>query len=438
MNAIRVVARREFRALMDSKAFLFGTIIGILAIVGLSFLPTLIGYLNRETPVELVVVDAAGGVLPQLDAVSQALPEAVRPNIRWVPWQARHPGEPLPGPQQLAEMARERRLNHFLYIARAPSGELQFTVGGRDLPGSLTRGVPQVASPVAMGDRAARAGLSPQAVRLLQAPAQITFERVENNAAAQGSAAQPPGQAGDAAEMVTIGLSWFLMFALYMTLILYGSVVSNGVAAEKGSRVVEMLLVAATPGQLLRGKLLGIAGASLVQYGAWAVAGGLTLALRQEALKTYLTRATGIPLELGSLPLWMVGYLALFFLLGFFSYGALFAASASLASRPEEASQTTWPPVILIVVGYFLASVALADPGSRVAVIGSMLPFAGPMVMYTRIVMGSAPVWQILASVGVSLVTAWLTLLLAERVYRGSLLRTRRTGWFQALRPKGA
>lgn len=435
-GATWVIARREFRALTSSRAFLFGTLIGVLAIVGLSFLPGLLARLEQRPPLTVAVADEAGGIFEQLQAAERQLPPALRPPVVWQ--------RVTQGPSDLAdapdgEGPRGRAAGGAgatLFIRRGADGELEFVMRGRGLPGSVVRGLQQLATPVAVADRARRWGIVPDLVPLLQAPARV---RVETGEAASAPAAlgavegaAPGDPAGEPAG--TEMLAMLLMLMLYMTLTLYGSVVANGVAAEKGSRVVEMLLVAARPGDLLRGKLLGIAGGSLVQYGAWGATGGLVFLLQRGVFRDYLTRMVGVPVELGGVPLWLVGYLALFFLLGFLSFGALFAASASLASRPEEASQTVWPPIVLIVAGYMLAVVSLADPASRVAVIGSMLPFVGPLVIYTRIAMASAPAWEIVGSVVVSLVTAWLTLRLAERVYRASLLETRRTGWAAVLR----
>lgn len=427
-GATWVIARREFRALTSSRAFLFGTVVGVLAIVALSALPALLARLDQGPPLAVAVVDEVGGVFEELTTVQQQLPPALRPPVAWQ----------LSQPSTAAGEAGGSQAT--LFIRRGADGELEFVLSGSDVSASVIRGLQQLATPVAVADRARRWGIAPELVPLLQAPARV---RVETPEAAGTPPA--PGAAGDAAAAGSAGeaaagpgatemLAMLLMVMLYMALILYGSVVANGVAAEKGSRVVEMLLVAARPGDLLRGKLLGIAAGSLVQYAVWGVTGGLVWSLQRGALRDYLTRLVGVPVELGAVPLWLVGYLALFFLLGFLSFGALFAASASLASRPEEASQTVWPPMVLIVAGYTLAIFALADPASRVAVVGSMLPFVGPLVMYTRIAMASAPVGEIVASVAVSLATAYGTLLLGERVYRASLLKARRTGWTAALR----
>ncbi|WP_324669917.1 ABC transporter permease [Geochorda subterranea] len=413
-RAVWVIARREWRALVSSRAYRFATLVGALALLALSLLPLLLTRAQQESPSTVAVVDEAGGVLEQMRAVEAVLPPALRPPVEWRP----------AGSSPMAEGARDLTL----HIRRAADGELEWVVTGERVDDAVVRGLQQVATPVAVADRSRRLGIEPEVAVSLQAPARV---RVESGGAADVTAGAAASVDGPPVGEI---MALMLMLMLYMTLTLYGSVVVNGVTAEKGSRVVEMLLVAARPGELLRGKLLGIAAASLVQYAIWAAVGSIAFVLQRGALGAQLSQMLGAPVELQGIPLRLVGYLGLFFVLGFTSFGALFAASASLASRPEESSQTIWPPMVLIVAGYMLAVFSLPDPASRLAVVSSVLPFVGPLVMFVRIALAQPPLVDVALSVGVSTLTAYLTLRLAERVYRTSLLRMRRTSWSAALR----
>lgn len=435
MRTVWVLAKREFRVLVASRAFLFGTVVGVLAILSLSFLPGLLARWTAPTETTVVVSDRTGQAAGALQGVQAAMPELVRPHIAWkrAAETEAFAGEAAPSLEQLKQAAADGKIGDFLYVDRDQAGELRWVVGGKEVSGAVVRGVQQLATPVAVADRARRWGIAPEQVAGLQAPAQVEVEEIKPPEAAHRSPVAA-GSASDLGETISFWMAYLLMFALYMTLILYGQAVSNGVAAEKGNRVVEMVLVGARPSQILRGKLLGVSLTSLVQYLAWGAAAAVALVIQRTALQQQLSRLVGFPVELSAVPPWLLGYLILFFLLGFMSYSALFAASASLASRPEEANQTVWPPVLLILAAYMVAAVGMADPTGRVAVVGSMVPFVGPMAMFTRLVMTAVPVSHILISVATSLVAAWLTLLLAERVYRGSILLTRRTGWLAALR----
>lgn len=447
MRPVWVIARREFRALVESRAFVFGSAVGLVAILALALLPTLVDFLEQERPQRLVVVDRAGGIFEAMQELARSAGDPAGVPVTLVSWGEAFPGRPLPDPAWTERWPQDKEGDVFkegsllfVDVRRSVGGELEWWLVGQDVPERLRRAVQALATPVAVADRARRLGLGPEEVATLRAPARV---KVADEAAplrggeTGGPEAVDPGRRGEVgpapgaplSEAVGAALSFALMFILYMSLILYGSAVTTGVAAEKGNRVVEMMLVAARPEDLLRGKLLGIGAASLLQYLVWGGAGALAFALRRGWVADALSRALGVPVTLTGVPWWMAAYLVLFFLLGFAAYGSLFAASGCLARRPEEASQTTWPPVVLIVASYLLASITLADPRSRLAVVSSLLPFIGPMVMYTRIAMSSAPAGEVGLSVAVALATAALSLRLAGRVYRRSLLSTQRTGW---------
>lgn len=435
MKAVWVVAGREFRAMVESRAYLVGSAVGLAAILGLSLLPTLLRPERPPQPVEVVVVDPTGATLVAMREAARAMgPGRGAPAFAARAWEAAFAGHEAPSLQELRRRAGQGAIQVYVWVNRRPDGELEWRVGGRLVPAAVVGAVQAVAARVAVADRAERLGLSPQALALLEAPAALVLERVRPGGEVEMDGPAAPatvegGSGGDAAEEVSRALSFALMFILYLSLIFHGAAVSNGVSAEKGSRVVEMLLVAARPADLLLGKLVGIGAASLAQYVLWGGAGALAFPVQRGWLNARLSQMLGTPVVLAGVPWWMGAYLALFFLLAFFAFGALFAASGCLASRPEESSQTVWPPVVLIVTAYLLASFALADPRSRVAVVGSLLPYVGPMVMYTRIALSSAPPGEIVACVAVSAATALASVGLAARVYQRTLLSTRRTGW---------
>ncbi len=112
------------------------------------------------------------------------------------------------------------------------------------------------------------------------------------------------------------------------------------------------------------------------------------------------------------------------FVLGFAFYAGLFAVSGSLVSRMEELQNAMVPINIVILVSFFISIGALQDPDGRLVVIASLLPFSSPLAMPVRIVMGAATPVQIVASVGILLVSTALLIPLAARLYSGAILRT--------------
>jgi ABC-2 type transport system permease protein len=198
---------------------------------------------------------------------------------------------------------------------------------------------------------------------------------------------------------------------LFVTLQIYGIQVAQGVAEEKESRIVEILLATVRPGQLLAGKVVGIGLVGFLQLAIIAVV-GLILIARTHVISI---PAVGAGVIAGGL---------LWFVLGFSLYAVLFAAAGSLVSRVQEV-QLASMPILMALSGAYVASlvVVLPDPNSLAGTVLSLVPFLAPVAMPARMAAG-APAWQVGLAVVVTLATIGAAIWLASRIYVNSVLRT--------------
>jgi ABC-2 type transport system permease protein len=199
---------------------------------------------------------------------------------------------------------------------------------------------------------------------------------------------------------------------LYGQLFGYGIWVASGVIEEKASRVVEMLLSAIRPKQLLLGKIVGIGTlglAQLIVISSFAI--GLAFATNAIDVSPSAFGAAGL----------VIGW----FILGFAFYATLFAAAGSLVTRMEELQNVIVPINLTILVSFFISIGALQDPNGRLQVIASILPTSSALAMPVRIVLGAAPGWQIVLSLIVLVGSTVLLVPFAARLYSGAVLRTR-------------
>ena len=102
-----------------------------------------------------------------------------------------------------------------------------------------------------------------------------------------------------------------------------------------------------------------------------------------------------------------------------------------MAARSEDPQATSAPFSLLLTGAYVAAIFTTQDPGGSAAKILSLVPFTSPLVMPLRIADWSAAIWEIGAAAAATVVMAALLLLLAERVNRGSVLRTERSTKFR-------
>ena len=171
-----------------------------------------------------------------------------------------------------------------------------------------------------------------------------------------------------------------MVVLIFFAIITYGTWVAMGVAEEKGSRVLELMLNAATPLQMLAGKVVGNALAGLVQYGI--VIGSLIVALlvRDPLRQAVLNAPPSESPFAGLSPLTFVAFIVLF-LLGFLLYSLLYAALGSLVSRQEDVQSATSPLMVLVMVGYFASLFGIQMIDAPWVVGLSYVPFFTPYVM---------------------------------------------------------
>jgi ABC-2 type transport system permease protein len=199
---------------------------------------------------------------------------------------------------------------------------------------------------------------------------------------------------------------------VYVALTLYGQAVAQGVVEEKTSRIVELLLTAIRPWQLLLGKVVGIGVLGLGQLLLVGAAGVVT-GLRTHALT--------LP---GSVAASALAGAIVWFLLGYLAYALMFAAVGALVSRQEDVAGAVAPLTMFIVIPYVLGiSILPSNPGSPLLAVLSLIPLFSPTLMPMRIAAG-VPAWE--TAVAIAMMIAFIAVLvwLAGRIYGNAVTRT--------------
>jgi len=215
--------------------------------------------------------------------------------------------------------------------------------------------------------------------------------------------------------------AFFVTVVLFMSIVTYGSWILIGVIEEKTNRVVEVVLGTLRPHQLLAGKVLGIGVLGVAQVIAIGI---IALALLP------IQDAFDVPSAAGSVLAWAF----VWYVLGFAFYAVAYAAAGSLVSRQEEAQNAAFPLTMMLMTAYFIASFSITgeNPVLRVA---SLLPMFAPMTMPLRIAGADAAAWEIIVSLTLMVVMTYGLIRLAGRVYAGGLLQgAGRVKWREAFR----
>lgn len=217
-------------------------------------------------------------------------------------------------------------------------------------------------------------------------------------------------QVGRSDESGGEGLAFLGSLLLYVAVLMCGYSIAAGVVSEKSSRVVEIILSAIRPNELLAGKVIGVGLLGLLQIVVVAVA-GLAVALVTGNVDLPSTTAETSVL------------VAVFFLLGYAFFGLAFAAVSSLVSRQEDIGSVTTPLLVVLIGGYILSTSALRHPEGSLAVVFTFLPPVAPLVVPGRAAQGALPAWQLAASIGLMVLGVAGMVRLAARIYTRSVLR---------------
>ena len=279
------------------------------------------------------------------------------------------------------------------------------------------------------------------------------------------------GKEKDSNSGVTTGIASALAVAIYFFIFLYGVQVMRGVGEEKSSRVMEVMLSAVKPFDLMMGKIVGIAGVGLTQFLLWGLlswgATAVVVPLVLNSSKTAKTEvaatpagaadpesaaaadaasplADGVATSTGQLdpakrtgaigglvekvnklniPIWTIafGFIA-YFLGGYLLYSALFGAVGAAVDDQTDTQQFMFPITMPLILSYIVGfSVILRNPDGPVAFWMSMIPFTSPVAMVIRLPFG-VPAWQLALSIGLLIIGFVGTVWVAARIYRVGIL----------------
>jgi ABC-2 type transport system permease protein len=223
-----------------------------------------------------------------------------------------------------------------------------------------------------------------------------------------------------------------LATVLYTTLIMYGVLTMRSVLEEKTTRIIEVLVSAAKPLQLMTGKIVGVAAVGLTQYLIWAITAAL-LATYGAAMATAFRPGASFPRF--HLPASLLAYFVVFFLCGYFLYASLFAAIGASSSSDQDAQQLQWPVMLPIICSFVMFNIVLRDPNSTASVVLSLIPFFAPILMTLRLSAQAPPFWQIGLSIALTAVTTVGVVYFSAKIYRvGMLMYGKRPSVVELLR----
>ena len=248
---------------------------------------------------------------------------------------------------------------------------------------------------------------------------------------------------------------------IYITMLIFGTMVMRGVMEEKMNRIAEVMVSSVRPFQLMMGKIVGIAAVGLTQFLMWIVLiiilfSALQLFMSPDTMRhiqdvqhnpamsqnaTVATNLMNAKAKIVGGAQWAVIIPCFFFyfLGGYLFYAALFASVGSVVNDdPQEAQQLMLPITMPIIFSFLILSTSISHPNSPLSFWGSMIPFSSPIVMMGRLSYGvpeGVPWWQLFLSMALLIAGFLFTTWFAGKIYRtGILLYGKRVTWKEMIK----
>lgn len=209
-------------------------------------------------------------------------------------------------------------------------------------------------------------------------------------------------------EVLNMLLPGGFMILLLASVFTGGQYLLTSTIEEKSSRVVEVLLSAVSPMQLMAGKIIGqmaVGFVILAVYAGMGVLGLVSFAM------------------LGLLDGWLLFYLVILYLIAYFVVASMMATVGSAVNEMREAQTLMTPIMLTMMVPWLLWLPITRNPDSLFSVITSFIPPINTFVILLRMTSSTPPpMWQVWLSIGVGVASAYAALWFAAKVFRIGLL----------------
>lgn len=386
LEAAWVIARRDFIAVLFSRAFLFFLIGPLFPVVVGGLAGSIGGQVSRDA----VSVEVGLAMSVDDNAAMIAARDHLAPQLRGA----------VPALTEVPEAKSDPDFDAFAFM-EARRGNYSAIVTG-------TPNAPEVV------------GTQGQ-IRRWQGPVELIAAEATAAAPLDIPAATSQALASTAASerttrVKTAQAAQMVMFLL--TMLLAGMVLSN-LAEEKGNKIIEILAAAIPMDSVFTGKLFAMLGVSFVGIAVWGSLGWGFWAIAEDAIVTVTqTNFRDLPAPAVGWPTFLVLGIA-YFSMAYLLLGSLFLTIGAMANTVREVQTLSMPVTMLQLMVFFLAAATLTDAGSNLELVAVAFPLSSPFAMLARAALETT-IWTHLAAL------AWQALWVALLVKGGSMLFRKR------------
>ena len=402
MKNIILIAKREFFTQVKKKSFIILTLLTPLLIIVFGGVVSLMFQAN-ETQMQISVIDKSGLFKDRLKSDE---------NIRYV-FSSEDTEKSL-----IKALETTEEMNGVMIIPKKEIHELENSIEiltNKNLSNEARRNIAGNISEIIKAEKINALGISTAQIEDLNKGVNLHVVNVLEKEKKQDSFLVG----------VKSGLSIFLMYCVFTFIMMYGIRVMRSVLEEKNNRVVEILISSVKPFELMMGKILGVTGVALVQFGVWVVmifASVMTLGSSNVGMVSGVAEVQMVLSALSQINYGLILFVfVIYFLLGYLFYSAMYAAIGSAVDNETETQQFTLFAILPMMLGFYGSITIMNNPDGPMSFWLSMIPFTSPIAMLARIPF-DVPVWELVLSIGILLVSTLGMVFIASKIYRVGIL----------------
>ena len=402
MKNIILIAKREFFTQVKKKSFIILTLLTPLLIIVFGGVVSLMFQAN-ETQMQISVIDKSGLFKDKLKSDE---------NIRYV-FSSEETEKSL-----IKALETTEEMNGVMIIPKKEIHELENSIEiltNKNLSNEARKNIAGNISEIIKAEKINALGISTAQIEDLNKGVNLHVVNILEKEKKQDSFLVG----------VKSGLSMFLMYCVFTFIMMYGIRVMRSVLEEKNNRVVEILISSVKPFELMMGKILGVTGVALVQFGVWVVmifASVMTLGSSNVGMVSGVAEVQMVLSALSQINYGLILFVFVtYFLLGYLFYSAMYAAIGSAVDNETETQQFTLFAILPMMLGFYGSITIMNNPDGPMSFWLSMIPFTSPIAMLARIPF-DVPVWELALSIGILLVSTLGMVFIASKIYRVGIL----------------
>jgi len=428
MSKIGLIIKREYVTRIRKKTFMVMTLLGPLLFVGTVFAPALFAGVNKESR-KVVMVDETHSFCGTLNNTP-----AVRFDYGYCNFNI----------NQVRNLFMDSSSTSVLYVPAKMEQDGSVILYSKSAPNmDVSSDIEYQIDNMLERAKMKAENLDPTVIDRVK-----TSIKVENNV---------NNKVTDNVYSLILGMVCALL--IYLFIFMYSVQVMRGVMEEKISRIVEIIISSVKPFQLMMGKVIGVCLVGLTQFVIWVIMSIILFSLGSNYIQSAqlnpnnakieqtmkrgmsqsdntkapsadntITKADAINIGVSAIqniertnwPL-IIGCFIFYFLAGYLLYSSLFAALGSAIDQETDTQQFMLPVTMPLILSIIVMQRIIQDPQGNLAFWFSIIPFTSPISMMARLPFG-IPIWQLLLSMSLLLVTIFGTIWLAARIYRVGLL----------------